>query len=135
MNIEIRWFAGKEYKQIEFMIKTWDFTTEDFNGEIPRVGDKISLLLPIQKESQSKIEKTSWTFEITERTWHPEGKEKSIALNVELVNPKSFWALSDEVKAELKETIDEERASKREQWLASLKKEIIIPDNWLEQPE
>jgi hypothetical protein len=32
MNIEIRWFAGKEYKEIEFMIKTWDFTTEDFNG-------------------------------------------------------------------------------------------------------
>src|ERR687885_719779 len=111
-----------------------EFNSRGFKWLNSRVGDKISLLLPIPKESQSKIEKTSWTFEITERTWHPEGKEKSIALNVELVNPKSSWALSDEVKAELKETIDEERASKREQWLASLKKEIIIPDNWLEQP-
>jgi hypothetical protein len=80
MKIKVRWYAGKEYQQLTSFSKYWEFDISDFNGEVPRLGDKLSLSLPIKKNSaldlpsRSNPESSSWIFQVTERIWEPEAQ-------------------------------------------------------------
>ena len=112
MKILIIWFAGKEYTQFTLASKTWKFDISDFNGEIPILGDKVLLTLPISRDVQSlssrvfSTEQSAWTFKIVERVWRPEFKE--IEFKVELDNPRDFYNLSDDTKSKLRERLDED---------------------------
>ena len=45
MNIVIKWFVSK--KEDPNSVKIWEFSTDNFNHETPKVGDFLSLDLPI----------------------------------------------------------------------------------------
>lgn len=114
MNIEIRWHAGQEYEN-KLLFRKWRFTTSDFNGEIPRVGDKLYLSLPAINDPILRSEIKLWRFQIIERTWQPEKHQKLISLSVELDDRQSFSRLPDEVKADLKEKLEKEEDERRKE--------------------
>jgi hypothetical protein len=133
MKIRISWFAGEEYERPTLAFKTWELDVSDFNGEIPRLGDKVSLSLPIVKDDStvSSTELSFWTFKVTEREWCPEYPEKTVNLQVQLDNPKDFWTLSNETKNKLVERLEEEEIKKREdsqkEFFASVNKILQLP--------
>jgi hypothetical protein len=115
MKVRIRWFGGKEYDRPILVYKNWEFDVSDFNDEVPRLGDKILLSLPITRDDSSlfNIESSSWDFHVTERRWCPELSQKTVELEVELDNPKDFWHLPDETKNRLVEKLEEEENNRR----------------------
>jgi hypothetical protein len=117
MNIVIEW---RGYDLNISSCKHWYFTDDDFNNEIPPVGDLINLVLPIPYSTinpNSKIQSntTDWEFKVIKRSWKPEAgnKEKSVKLTVELDNIKRFLELSKEAKDTLTKTLDEQLQNDR----------------------
>ena len=111
MNILIKWFVSK--KEDPDSVKLWRFSTDNFNHEIPKVGDFLSLDLPISKVyhlgSEMGCWSDYWLFKITRREWTPMSYySQPVVLEVELEDIQTFLELSKSLREGLKNFIDEE---------------------------
>jgi hypothetical protein len=72
MKVIIQWSPEEEDSETLIMDKLWNFTTDNFGGEIPCVGDKMLLNLPIENPLGRY---KPWQFKVVQRTWEPEQQE------------------------------------------------------------
>jgi hypothetical protein len=111
MNIVIKWFVSK--KEDSNSVKIWRFSTDSFNHETPKVGDYLSLDLPISKVYHlgSKMDCCSnyWLFKIIRREWTPlPYSNQPVVLEVEIEDIQKFLDLSKPLREGLKNFINEE---------------------------
>lgn len=102
VKVIIKWSTEEDCETI-ILDKLWKFTTDNFSGEIPCVGDRMLLKLPI--DSPLGIYEP-WKFQVVQRTWEPENS--TIHLKVRLDNPQEFLDLSEEEKAYLADRLKQE---------------------------
>lgn len=108
MKVIIKWVPEEEGSEILMSDKLWNFTTDNFNGEIPFVDDKMLLNLP-SEDSFKGYE--PWKFKVVQRIWEPENS--TIHLKVKLANPQEFLDLSEEEKAYLADRLNQEGFDRR----------------------
>ena len=108
VKVIIQWSPAEEDSETLIMDKLWNFTTDNFGGEIPCVGDKMLLNLPIEN---SLGRHKPWKFQVVQRTWEPENSK--LHLKVRLDNPQEFLDLSEEKKDTLKYRLEQEPYNKR----------------------
>lgn len=110
MRVTITWAASEVGVDT---IKAWHLSVEDFNNEIPKIGDLIRLYLPIpETPSFIPIAQSSWSFKIIKREWSPEPLGKSITLAVTLTETEKFFQVPIQVRSSLKEVLEKEEIEK-----------------------
>jgi hypothetical protein len=102
MKVIIQW-SPEEDCETRILDKLWNFTTDNFSGEIPCVDDKMLLNLPSENSLKGY---EPWKFQVIQRTWEPENS--TIHLKVRLDNPQEFLDLSEEEKAYLADKLRRE---------------------------